>query len=191
MLTSIFHRHKWIKKYTNSKIDIHRTNPSLARELSDYEQLFMSGAHKTNQSLGRELGDYERFLVMSHDRGNQVLDGTVKIATKTILCNDMIVAALKLLQKQHRMLRMTIQKREKLNKMRYHFVEMQNPYVNFAVSETNDYDSVVVQQMMERFDVSSGPMWRVRLIKHPYPTVPTDLEHRHPCFHICNPSLHL
>lgn len=111
---------------------------------------------------GRPLGFLEDALRRFHDEnGFLILANALVLRTKKPLQESVVKKALELLAERHPMLRMCIRKN---NDCDYCFQKRHNVLVDLRQLDTSNWRNVMEENLLEKFDVENGPLWRLTFL---------------------------
>lgn len=129
----------------------------------------------SDDQVGRRLGVYESLIDDLHSYGGSLQTIVLLLRSKVPLHPTVVREALELLPKKHSILRMrvkevTVKGKGKPLKC---FIEMDEPFaVDFYVrsKQARQWESSFEKELLNPFQASDGPLWRVRLLKEEFET---------------------
>ena len=128
-----------------------------------------------DDQVGRRLGIYESMVDDLHSCGGSLLTIVLLLKSKVSLQPTVVREVLELLPKKHSILRMrvkeiTVKGKEKPLKC---LIEMDEPStVDFYVKnkQARHWESSFEKELLNPFQASDGPLWRVRMLKEEFET---------------------
>ena len=108
----------------------------------------------------RRLGLAERFYVDCHEIGQFNTGMVVFVSTDAPLTREHLQSATKRLMMRHPLLRMRITR----YRGECYWQEMDDVTPDVRVQETNDWNTVYEDTVLEKYRIDSGPLWRVTLL---------------------------
>lgn len=128
-----------------------------------------------DDQVGRRLGIYESMVDDLHSCGGSLLTIVLLLKSKVPLQPTVVREVLELLPKKHSILRMrvkeiTVKGKEKPLKC---LIEMDEPStVDFYVKnkQARHWESSFEKELLNPFQASDGPLWRVRMLKEEFET---------------------
>ncbi|XP_074653747.1 uncharacterized protein LOC141907891 [Tubulanus polymorphus] len=117
---------------------------------------------------GRKLGKQELLYVYEIEFENNLLDSNaIFLESKVELTERIVVRSLEFLWKRHPMLRMKINSfvNNRCREDVYFFQEIgETPILDFETENTNDWMQVLYDEFKRKFDIKTGPLWRVKML---------------------------
>ena len=111
---------------------------------------------------GRPLGIMEKWSRHGNDTdGFGILANTLVLRSKKPITGPVVRKAMDLLMERHPMLRMCT---KKCQKGEYRLQKMGNVHVDLRELDTADWETVMEDDLLEKFDGENGPLWRVTFL---------------------------
>ena len=110
---------------------------------------------------GSPIDSTEEIWRIAHDRNEDIIANALVLRSKKPIKATDVKNAMRLLTKRHPMLRMHLRKNQD---GAYCFQKMDKVDVDMRQLDTKDWQNVMEESLLERFDSENGLLWRVTFL---------------------------
>lgn len=120
-----------------------------------------SFAKHYSHDIGRPIDSTEEIWRIAHDRNEDIIANVLVLRSKKPIKATDVKNAMRLLTKRHPMLRMHLRKNQDGV---YCFQKMDKVDVDMRQLDIKDWQNVMEESLLEKFDSENGPLWRVTFL---------------------------
>ncbi|XP_070562068.1 uncharacterized protein [Ptychodera flava] len=113
----------------------------------------------------RQLSPSESYTYDLNKRGMEIICDMVFVQSRLPLTSELVTAAAKVLQRKHPLLKMKIMEDSNSKVKVQYFIPMEELVVDVDDIEAESWEDVHAMEMKTNFNLSTGPLWRVRLLR--------------------------